>query len=267
VASVRDPEVIASSSARRYVAGTSTDIDRDGPVLRGERTRQVSFLPDGPGTFVIQPVRFAWFDPEEGRYRSANADTIRIRVLPSTGAARGPAPGGPRFAAPLAPPRSRPGPTGPLGAAPPPGSVAVGSLALLAYAGTIATARWRAWRSRDPRALRRAALGRLLAEGIGDCRARVARGEGGAAATRAAQVLRDAVAKRYDLPARGETELELLEAARARGAAAAEAEALARLFDRLRTAAFAPPGAADGDAGALVGAVEETVRRYAGELR
>jgi hypothetical protein len=267
IASLRDPEVTGPATARRYVAGTSTRIDRAGTALAGERSQQVSFLPGASGTLVIDPVRFAWFDPEEGRYRSAGAETIRIRVLPPAGGARASGTAAIRPAEPLARPRTGKGPAGPLTTDPPPGAVAVGSLALLVHAGTFSLARWRARRARDPLVARRAALDALLRGTLEECRARLAAGEVQASAKLAATVLRSAVECRYGLPPSGETGRVLLGAAQAHGAPPEEAERIARLLERLQAAAFAPPRGGDAGLAAEIVHVEEIVRRHRGELR
>lgn len=268
IASLRDPEVIGPPGARRYVAGASTRIDRDGTALEGERSQQVSFLPGETGTLTLAPVRLAWFDPEEGRYRTASSDTIRVRVLPSAG---GPGAGDraqERFDAPLAAPRSRAGPSGPLAAGPPADALAVGSLALLGYAGAFAVARWRDRRARDPRAVRRARLDAVARSGLRDSRARLAAGDVRASAMLAAAALQSAVAARYDLSEPGATDRALVVSAQARGATPDELETVGGILERLDACAFGPPGPGQGAGPAAeVEAVEEIVRRYREELR
>ena len=269
VASLRDPEVAGPAGARRYVAAASTRIDRAGPELRGERSQQVSFLPGDVGTLALPPVRFAWFDPAEERYRSAGSDTIRVRVLPALGGTR-PAPQSEaRFEPPPAPSRRGRGPGGPLAPDPPGGALGVGSLALIGYAGALLVARARDRRAGDPRAIRRARLETLERATLRDARARLAAGQSAAAAMLAATALRAAVACRHDLPEPDGTGRALLEAARARGASREETEPIERLLDRLEAAAYGPSAAEPGGAepAASIAAVEAIVRRYREESR
>ncbi len=265
ISSLRDPRVEGSGASRRYAAGSSSNIDRSSDRVRGVRTQQTAFLPDAPGVLRIDPVRFAWFDPEAGQYRTARSDTIRVRVGPPGSSPAGAA--APAFApAPLAERRSRPGPYGSLSLDPPAGSAGVGAGAVAVFALAWILARRRERLRLDPRALRAAALERLLARDLREARSRLAAGRTDAAAALAGEALAHGTALRFDIPRTGETRRELLEAARARGASAAEAEEVASLVASLDALAYAPPETRQGTAAREIERIEALLRRYRGEL-
>jgi len=71
---------------RSYDSGGSTDMKKDGWVVKGSRSFSRVYVPKVPGEFVFPPVSFAYFDPEAGRYRIAVSDSILFRVVPGEGA-------------------------------------------------------------------------------------------------------------------------------------------------------------------------------------
>jgi len=94
LAAASDPDVSSTLPSRSYAGAASTSLQRSGLRLKGERRRETSFVPERPGSFAILPVRFSWFDPEQGRYRTQVSDTITVRVLPpgsGSGSGAGPA--------------------------------------------------------------------------------------------------------------------------------------------------------------------------------
>lgn len=195
VASAGDPNVTAVEAARSYATTASTRLERDGALLKGERRREITFVPEAPGRLTLEPVRFAWFDPETGRYRSQVSDTIRIEVTPP-----GVSPSDSLRAAfrlgPIAAPRTNPGREGSLALSPPPAARAIAIASLLGYAamGALAASRRRA--SRDPRRMareRRLAVRREIA----------ALGNKKGAASRLGDLLLHALALRYDVDIEG----------------------------------------------------------------
>ncbi|MGE5177836.1 MAG: BatD family protein, partial [Bacteroidota bacterium] len=115
-----DPDVEATLPLRTFEAPGAVTTRDAGLDVSGERRHDKAFVPEVPGSFAIEPIRFTWFDPEEGRFRTQFSDSIRIRVVPgggSTAAAAGPS-------EPPAAPRHRLGPRGELSLGPPPGAVA-----------------------------------------------------------------------------------------------------------------------------------------------
>lgn len=93
---------------------------KDGSLFEGTLTEDVVLVPTRPGTYTLGPVRFTYFDPKAGSYRTLTTEAVTVTVgATGTPAA---APGGvPQFALP---PLGGPelAPTAPTAVAPvPPG--------------------------------------------------------------------------------------------------------------------------------------------------
>jgi hypothetical protein len=264
IASLHDPEVTAPATVRRYVAGSSTQIDRSGKTLTGTRTQQVAILSDTPGTIRVGPVRFAWFEPSEGRFHSVSSESIRIRVTPATGHGTA-AVGGVRAPEPTAPPRASRGPRGTLSLGPPVGALAVSALSIAAYAGLLLLSAARRRRARDPRAIRRAALD-AAARSVAAARSGLAAKNAESAASRAGEGLLLGLAARYDLPGTGFSRAELLEGAERRGADGRVRKEVVELLDALDAIAFAPPDTRARHAVREIKAAEALLARWLREL-
>jgi hypothetical protein len=263
VASLHDPEVTAPPSARRYVANSSTQIDRSGQTLRGTRAQQVAVVSEAPGTVRVGPVRFSWFDPDDGRFHTATSESIRIHVTP---AVRGAAPeSGFRAPEPPAGPRTGTGPWGPLALGPPPGAVGVSGAAAAAYAALALLAAVRDRRARNPRAVRRALLDAEAAR-VAAARRGLAAGNAPASAARAAEALLAGLTVRYDIGEPGLARGELLREAGRRGAAEDALREAGALLDALDAISFAPPDARAADAEREMRAVEGLLSRFREEI-
>jgi hypothetical protein len=257
LAAASDPEVTTTLPSRRYAGTVSTSFDRSGLRLRGERRRETSFVPEHAGSFEILPVRFAWFDPEEGRYRSQVSDTIRIHVLPP--GAGSDTLGRALALGPVAPPRNRPGAPGSLALEPPVSAEAIAWGSLLAYAGTLVGWRVRDRAQRDPLRRRQRELEEIERE----------LGRSGAPATsgtptpaRAATLLRRAAEVRYAADIEGHPMTESVARLVAAGMPAEEAAEWTAILERLDRLAYAPPEARAASASADMAAAASLARRY-----
>lgn len=284
LASATDPAIVAIPDCPSYPAGARTELDRSGERLRGERRREVAFIPDQPGSLLVLPIAFAWFDPEAGRYRVQRSDTIVVRVDPAKDeGAHGAdvartAVGVPAAPRPVAPARVAPGtpPSPPSLASPPwppsqaaggltgwPAGVplATGLLSLAGYAGFGAAAAARRRAAKDPRK-RRHALLREAAAAIEQISAEsgVAR-----AAERAEAALRDAAGVRFGIDPEGCSRRDLLDRLRAADVDAEEIGRITEALRRLEGAAFAPGGA--GDVAAALQGAAALARRWSDECR
>jgi len=258
VPSIRDPEIHARGASREYVVGTSTRLERANDRLSGERERDVAFVSDQPGTLEILPVRFAWFDPEAGSYRSQSSEAVQVRVLPdSAGAASAPAAGS---GAALAGPRAGTGPSGALTLNPTGMSAALFGSSALLLGVALLTGRSRRRRDRDPRWARLRALEPLLTRGLSET------GEPAAAAARAEEALRKGAGFRHDVDLGGLARPERDRALGAHGAPDAEIAELESLFDQLAAIAYAPPETRRSDAKQAILAVRRLLERYRKEL-
>ena len=254
LAAASDPEVTTTLSSRSYAGTVSTSFDRAGLRLRGERRRETSFVPEHAGSFEILPVRFAWFDPEEGRYRSQVSDTIRIRVLPpgagSDTLGRAVALG------PVAPPRTRPGAAGSLALQPPVSAEAIAWGSLLAYAGTLVGWRIRDRVQRDPERRRRRQLEEIERE-LGRSGA-----SGAPTPGRAAVLLRRAAEVRYSADTEGLPLAESVTRLVAAGMPVDDAAEWKGILERLDRLAYAPPEARAASASGDMVAAATLARRY-----
>lgn len=239
IGSAGDPDVFASAPARSYAASPSTSLDRSGQRLRGERRREMTFVPEAPGRFAILPVRYSWFDPEGQRYRTQSSDSIRIAVFPSDtpGDSLRPA----HVTGPVAALRSQPGAHGDLTLEPPAASRAVALVSLLATVAAVVGRRVRAGLDRDPRRRRAAAVDALLLE-LGTVSAE----DAAPAAIRIASIVRRGLGLRYDIDVEGHPADDALARAKAAGASEADLEETSKLFQALDQLAFAPPDARAG---------------------
>ncbi|HEU4725511.1 MAG TPA: BatD family protein [Candidatus Eisenbacteria bacterium] len=272
LASATDPVITAHPDAPSYPAGARTELDRSGDRLRGSRRREIAFIPDQPGSLLVMPIAFAWFDPEAGRYRVQSSDTIVVRVdAPKEGSAPSAGTAQTALGTP-APPRPAPAAGGGAAAgAARPGArldgwpealpLAAGLLSLAGYAGFGLAASSRRRAAGDPRRRRHA----LLREAA-DALAEVAAAPGAArAAERAEAALRDAAGIRFGIDPEGRSRRDLLDRLRAAKVEPAEIETIQSTLRRLEQAAFAPGG----DAG-VVAAIQEALtvaRRWSDECR
>jgi hypothetical protein len=261
ISSAGDPVVTASIPTRSYATGASTKLDRSGDRLSGERRHEVAFIPETPGQLVVLPVRFAWFDPEEVRYRAQSSDSITIRVLPPTAGVDSLHLA--RSVGPLATLRPSGGPPASLSLDAPGASRALALGSLLAYLGVWGGIRIRARMDRSPVRMRRRGLAMLLAEvsRVGRSRPVSAR-----PLARAGEALLEAVALRYQIDVQGRSIKEAMEIARAAGAPDSETEEIVRTLEALERAAFAPGLAGEEPDRAALQSVESVIRRYQTEV-
>jgi hypothetical protein len=265
ISTVRDPEIQARGSARQYVAGSATRIDRGGDRLVGERQIEVAFVGDQPGPFEILPVRLAWFDPEAKRYRVQTSEKVAVKVLP--GGTAGHAPGQVRGSGPaIAAPRATSGPSGSLSLDPPVDAGAVLGLSALAFGAAIATGRVRRKALRDPRLKRMRSLEELLNQDLARAEALASRKDPGNAAALAEQALLKGVGLRFDADLAGVAREERAQILTSRGAAEKEIRDLDERLDSLDALAYAPPETRSQDAQQTIREARRILERYRDEL-
>lgn len=88
LATLDAPMLVAPAAFDVYDPQVSTLLDRSGNTLSGSKTFRWVLIPRSNGTFEIPPVEFAWFDPQQGRYRTSSSDPIPVTV---TGTSTAPA--------------------------------------------------------------------------------------------------------------------------------------------------------------------------------
>ncbi len=265
IATVRDPEIRARGASRQYVVGSSSHTDRSGDRLAGQREVDVAFVADQPGALEILPVKFVWFDPEAGRYRSQTSDSVKVAVLPGTGGGSGPGLVSTRGLAIAALRRGR-GPQGSLSLDPPAGSTVLFGCSIVAFGAGVVTGRRRTRLSSDPRSVRLRALEALLARDLARAATVAAAGEPAKAAALAEDTLLAGAGLRHDAELAGLARGERGERLRSRGASEDGIAAIEALLASLDAIAYAPPETRSKDARHAIAAVRETLDRYRKEM-
>ena len=203
-------------------------------------------MPEAPGSFSIAQIRFTWFDPEEGRYRTQVSDPIRIAVIAGSDSSSLALPPEPKAAL-----RSGAGPRGSLAMGPPAGAAVAGSASMTALAGTLLLAHAKRRAARDPRRRRRVELARIQ-RAVAELReSNMARS---AAASRAATLVAEALGVRYGADVEGRSREKTLDLARVAGAPEATLQEAQSVIADLEREAFAPSERADGEASPLAAA-------------
>lgn len=266
LASASDPVIVAVPACPSYPAGARTELDRSGDRLRGARRREIAFVPDQPGSLLVLPISFAWFDPEAGRYRVQRSDTIVVRVDPAKeGGALDADVTRTAIGVPAAsrPASSSPGAreTADFSGWPSGVSLAAGLFSLLGYAGFGVAATFRRRAAADPRR-RRHALLREAADVVA-----AASAEPGAprAAEQAGAALRDAAGIRFGIDPEGRSRRDLIDRLRAASVEPDEVERIAEALRSLEQVAFAPGGS--GDVAAALRGAADLARRWSDECR
>jgi len=262
ISSVRDPDIRAATPVRQYVSGSSTRVERKEGRITGERALDVSLVPDQPGAITILPVRFSWFDPEVGRYRSQSSDTIRVEIRQGDAGAVGVSPGPLAARGAPAASRSRSGPIGELTLDQPPAIAAIAAVSLAGYGFALALALVRERRARDPRHARRERLTELETRQIARAHALAKSGDTASAAGLTADALHSGMGHRYGADLAGLPRREALDRLRERGAGESELAALAALFESLERIAYAPPESRRADVGRAIDAAGAKLAQY-----
>ncbi len=79
---------------------------KDGALFEGVLSEDVVLVPTRTGAYTLGPVRFTYFDPQAGAYKTLSTDTVTVTVGGAAGqAATQPSIGAPRF---MTPPESTP---------------------------------------------------------------------------------------------------------------------------------------------------------------
>ncbi len=261
IAAVRDPQIQARGASRQYVVGSSSRLNRNGDLLQGDREVSVAFVADQPGIVEILPVRFAWFDPEAGRYRTQTSDSVKVEILPGTGGASRPglvSAGGLAIAAL----RRGPGTLGRLSLDPSAADTLLFGCSVVAFGAAVVTGRARRRRFRDPRRVRARSMLTLLQRDLGRASSLAASGEPSKAGVLAEQALLAGAGLRHDAELAGLSRTERRERLRKRGAGEEEIAAMEALFDSLGAIAYAPPETRVSDARQAIGSVREILERY-----
>lgn len=83
IKSVNDPVWPQLNDFKVYDSTSSTDVGKEGGVLKGTKVWQLILVPLKAGTLTIPPVRLAYFDPKADRYETLTSPQQTLQVTPA----------------------------------------------------------------------------------------------------------------------------------------------------------------------------------------
>lgn len=89
IKSVSDPAWPAMTDFKVYDSTSSSDVSKDGGVVRGKKSWQQILVPLKAGDLSVAPVRFAYFDPKADRYQILETPPLAVHVTPAATPAGG----------------------------------------------------------------------------------------------------------------------------------------------------------------------------------
>lgn len=91
---IQAPKVSIPTSFEQFNIKTTESLDRSINGITGYRQFEYPIIARAQGDYVIDPVRFAFFNPDSGRYVSLSSDAIELTVLPDSSGRTVPVSGG-----------------------------------------------------------------------------------------------------------------------------------------------------------------------------
>ena len=80
-----EPKLSIPADVQRFDPEVTDDIRRSQTRIGGRKVFKYVIIPRAPGTQVIPPVSYAFYDPERGRYSTATTSELRLQVEKGTG--------------------------------------------------------------------------------------------------------------------------------------------------------------------------------------
>ncbi len=80
VKSIAEPKVSTPQNFRFFLSGSSERLTREGAKIGGGKTFELSFVPREPGSFVLPPISFSYFDPAKKRYITLKGQPLNLTV-------------------------------------------------------------------------------------------------------------------------------------------------------------------------------------------
>ncbi len=281
LASATPPALAASDTLRVYppqpASGqTNTASSGDGLI----RVYEQVVIPQGSGAVTLPGLRFSYFDPESGRYRTAAPAPIALTIRPSSRAGEAPqivggtpAPAATKAAEPLGRDivfiKDAPGTLAPLGAYRwrSPLFWLLQLVPLAVWLAVVFVDRRRRRLGTDVRFARFTRAGRAARDGLASARTALEAGDRGVFYDRVAGAVHDYLSAKLDLPPGSITAERAGERLRAARVPDQLADELRAFFATCEQARFAPGAGADGDmrrtlerADAIVSALERERR-------
>jgi hypothetical protein len=76
------PKPALPTDLEAYVPKISSNITRDGGIIRGKKTAEYLLVPRNPGKRIIESFPFSYFDPGAGRYVKLASPTFDLIITP-----------------------------------------------------------------------------------------------------------------------------------------------------------------------------------------
>ncbi len=77
---IGEPKLELPPDLEKYEPKVTQRIDKSGSTIRGSKTFEYVLIPRFPGTQRIRPIRFSYFDPVAGEYRTLTSPEFVVRV-------------------------------------------------------------------------------------------------------------------------------------------------------------------------------------------
>jgi len=90
IAMVRPPEVKFPEGVKAYDPQVTDTMEVRHSMVGGKKKIEYIIIPEKEGKLVIPPVRLSYFDPEAGKYATAETNPMEVTVEPSSFAGQGP---------------------------------------------------------------------------------------------------------------------------------------------------------------------------------
>lgn len=268
---VGDPSIPETPSLRRFETVSSLNLDKRNDVVNGSKVFKTVLVPRVSGDVAVPAIRFSYFDPKEGAYKSASTGPIPLKIQAAPGGESQQAPAAASGSTPnltsisediryLKQPRGEPALDRLLAALAGAGPLNSIPFAVLLVAGLAEGLRLR--RESDPagqrfRAAKRAALRRVEA-------ARAAEPQHSAALM--AEALAGYLADKLGQPAAGLTLRRAQELLRG-SCQPPTLDMLKSVWEDLDLQRFAPPSAANGGGKTAADALEQLLEALEGEIK
>lgn len=85
LATLTAPHLEVPDAFESFAPDIQTNMDRSGRRIGGTKTFTYTLVPKAGGTHAVQPVTFAYFDPNAHRYETLRSDETRIHVTGTAG--------------------------------------------------------------------------------------------------------------------------------------------------------------------------------------
>lgn len=80
---INAPQLILPDGFAQFDPQVTEEINKMVAPMEGYKKFQFAISPDSPGTYLLPPVKFSFFDPKNRQYKTVETDSLRLEVTPS----------------------------------------------------------------------------------------------------------------------------------------------------------------------------------------